>query len=239
VAIVKCSECKREISSEAETCPHCGKKKPPGRVLVLLAWIVPIPFMVVLFVVIIAIIGDGDKKAVATGSPVPSTETAPEEPPLTQMETANAYSSFVSELQAKLFSMQLLTQSYIGRIKQDAGYGDLGAQRKDSSELKDALMQSSQEMSRFSGPSNIPEDAIDVFSDTSEAAISIAGDIVEMAVDLDVSSNYGASDDGDMQRLAHDLKTHRSAFQKTVLTSYQHFGIDRQALDMKTLTIKN
>lgn len=28
MALVKCKECKKEISSKAELCPHCGYKPP-------------------------------------------------------------------------------------------------------------------------------------------------------------------------------------------------------------------
>jgi RNA polymerase subunit RPABC4/transcription elongation factor Spt4 len=31
MALKPCSECGREISTEAKTCPHCGKKDPTGR----------------------------------------------------------------------------------------------------------------------------------------------------------------------------------------------------------------
>ncbi|MGC0155645.1 hypothetical protein ACPRNU_24565 [Chromobacterium vaccinii] len=45
MALVACYECKKEISSEAPSCPHCGAKKPSnvktyllGTVGVIIAW---------------------------------------------------------------------------------------------------------------------------------------------------------------------------------------------------------
>jgi len=31
MAIMKCRECERDVSSEAKVCPHCGAKKPGWR----------------------------------------------------------------------------------------------------------------------------------------------------------------------------------------------------------------
>ncbi|WP_409450394.1 zinc ribbon domain-containing protein, partial [Cedecea neteri] len=28
IALTKCKECKKEVSSSAKTCPHCGVKNP-------------------------------------------------------------------------------------------------------------------------------------------------------------------------------------------------------------------
>ena len=32
MGLVKCSECKKEVSASAQTCPHCGVKSPASKV---------------------------------------------------------------------------------------------------------------------------------------------------------------------------------------------------------------
>ena len=55
MALINCSECGKEVSTEAEACPHCGAKQPREFVwlkLVALIVIVPIALLVIIGLVI-------------------------------------------------------------------------------------------------------------------------------------------------------------------------------------------
>jgi len=76
MALVACKECKQQVSSDAKTCPHCGKKIKAGVgrgcLLVLLA------FMVMVILIIIFAPDSSQNSAVSpaitdsTGRPVPA-----------------------------------------------------------------------------------------------------------------------------------------------------------------------
>jgi hypothetical protein len=53
MALKKCKECQKEISTSAKTCPHCGKKRPTGG----LAWLAKIFLIIVGLAILGNIIG--------------------------------------------------------------------------------------------------------------------------------------------------------------------------------------
>ena len=69
MALIKCKECKKEVSSTAKICPNCGIKNPnptsSGAII----------FFVVLAIVIISNIGDDDKKTNQPPKPLTVAET--------------------------------------------------------------------------------------------------------------------------------------------------------------------
>lgn len=78
MALVKCRECQKEISSEAKTCPHCGaaKKKKPGFLRNTLYGIV----IVIGVLFIIGTMSDPKERASTSASANASTPSAPAVP---------------------------------------------------------------------------------------------------------------------------------------------------------------
>ncbi|MBU0924434.1 OB-fold putative lipoprotein [bacterium] len=57
MSLVKCRECKKEISSEAKICPHCGIEKPTKKGITFLQ-----VFLLMIFTIIALVIFDSDSK---------------------------------------------------------------------------------------------------------------------------------------------------------------------------------
>ena len=57
MALRKCGECGREISSWAKQCPHCGGPTPVQNVATLIAFIGCLPFIIIAFIIMVVLFG--------------------------------------------------------------------------------------------------------------------------------------------------------------------------------------
>jgi hypothetical protein len=159
--------------------------------------------------------------------------------PISPREAGLIFSTYIGELQAKLFVMQFMADTYRGRIAQDAAFRNLDDMRADSETLKTSLMSTSEEVGNIPFGMLVEEADEDYWENVQNAAEMMAADAVEMAVDVAVQANYGADDGGaDMNRLSRDIRQQRKAFEAAIMAGYKHFGYKPSEVDMKTLTLK-
>ena len=81
MSMVNCKGCGREISSHAETCPHCGEpQKPKG--MGCLSWTISIVLLLLIFLVVFGRCSVPSSKTSYTPSSSPSSAYSPSVPPL-------------------------------------------------------------------------------------------------------------------------------------------------------------
>jgi len=81
MAMAACRECKKEVTSEAKTCPHCGISIPVKPKPTAAAWLVTLGIIVV----VVGLVYDGNKSTDATKPAEPPAKTAAQ----IQAETEN------------------------------------------------------------------------------------------------------------------------------------------------------
>jgi hypothetical protein len=238
MALIKCKDCGKEISSSASKCPHCGVKRP-GFSETLAAVLV---FGFIVCIGAAAWMGSRDD-AKKDEAPAPAASIAqildePADAPLSPRETGKIFSEYVSQLQAKLYAMGSISEIYTARMRQDAAYGKLDDMRADSEALKVALMKDAEEIGEVQFGAMFEDADLDCFERAQEIAQTMAADDVEMAVDIAVQANYGLDDGGtDMNKLARDLREQRRAFNTAVMAAYKHFGYKSGDVNKATLTL--
>lgn len=247
MAIVKCKECVKDISSDAQTCPHCGKVWPvakPEKVHFLRA--VAIAIACTFFLVLVVIYSGEHSSQRAELKPVLAQESSPatapaidNSPALTPRETGQVFSEYIGQLQAKLLAAGLLGDVYGSKLKQDAKFNNLEAMRTDSETLKTMLMNEQDELSKILAPPGNYSDVDGVlFGEVYEAAQALLGDDIEMAVDVAVAANYGMQDDGDMDKITREMKQTRKKYEALIFEGYKRFGYKRSDVNSSTLTLK-
>lgn len=82
MALKPCKECKREISTEAKTCPHCGKKSPTSRAGSL--------GLILVAVLVLSVFAALSSTPTPTDNASPPPATAPAERPASRRDQALA-----------------------------------------------------------------------------------------------------------------------------------------------------
>jgi hypothetical protein len=244
MALIKCKECNKEISSSASKCPHCGVKRPG--LAETLASVLAFGFIACIGAAWWAGSHGEAKKTETPREPAPTQAAqlpieSADDTPLTSHEAGRIFSTYVGQLQAKLFVMGSMSEMYVSRLKQDAAFYKLDDMRADSETLKNGLMKLGADLSQIPYGMVVEDADSEVWEKVLGAAQAMAADDVEMAVDLAVQANYGAemNDDGDMDKLARDLRQQRKAFNAAVMDAYKHFGYKRGDIDKTTLTLND
>jgi hypothetical protein len=120
MALIKCKECGKDISSDVKACPHCGKKRGMG----LLGKLILYPFLgFVGLMVLVSVVGGGSK---GSGSAGGSSAAAPPPPPaepaieVTATQLHKAYHANEVAADAQYKDKHVLVTGTVEGIKKDA-----------------------------------------------------------------------------------------------------------------------
>lgn len=172
--------------------------------------------------------------------PAPSDATPDEEgEPRTDVERQQLFSDYVGSIAEKLNAMSLIGMTYAARLRQDAQYGDLPDQRKDAETMRELLQQQEKEVTSVPVPLNLSEHDFGRFYDVQQAAETIAMDSITIAVAVAVEANTGidATEPGDPTDAS--IKRDKRAFKSAVISGYKYFGVQKNRINLETLTLKN
>jgi zinc ribbon protein len=243
MALIKCKECGKEISSDAVSCPHCGKpqfsattntsKKMTGWQMVAL---------VVVGTIVVTIIGINLSSTPApTPVPVaasagPTEEAEEDDPPIPPLQ---AYSGYVGDIQSSLFVTAVALQVSLDQLKKDFAFANQEGMKKDLDSLRIDAESQSRDIASANADTPLSEADAPYFDRVAAAAQDLASDSTDLVLNLAAGANYGSIDTPDVERLVRSAHLKRKKFEVAVYDGYKHFGRKRSDIDAGTLQLKD
>ncbi|WP_420106542.1 hypothetical protein [Herbaspirillum huttiense] len=162
---------------------------------------------------------------------------APEEPPMTKAEAAQALSTYMRQVHAQFFANSVLQQVIHGRIRQALQFRDLGKFQKGAEDLKESAMAMQNRLMMLPYPNNLEDQDQAAFDQVAERVSDVTGGMVEIAVDVAAAAHTGMDFTQDAEKDARELEKASAAMRKATLAAYKQFGIAANKIDKKNLTI--
>jgi hypothetical protein len=253
MALIECKECGKELSSEAISCPHCGRPNikvtaSPKKI----SWPALIGLLVFGAIGVTTLAGyiatHGDSPPLSPTIPAAPTsiadsvapqpaETADDDKPRSRAENAQLYSNYVGQIQTVLFVSSMMTAKLMDKLKEDYAFARLDAVQQDLQQLDQQVKKEAQSIIEIRPTQPIDEAEYDSFSSATAAASDLVSDDAELVLDLAAGANYGSTDTNEIQRIGRSVHLKRQAFEAAVYEGYKHFGYKRGDIDKTTLTL--
>ena len=167
-------------------------------------------------------------------SPAPQQPASPA--PAPTAPAGAAYSSYVSTLQSRLLSTDVVAEFYRVQIKDDARRSDHEAFRKDSRDFLAAMQDANNNFAALAPDGPVAPDDSRYCDSARDAGQAIT------SADLDVAMNLagvtGPSVNADMKAAATKVAQLRRKFTATVMQGYRHFGHPPADVDRASLALK-
>ena len=159
--------------------------------------------------------------------------------PLTRPEAIRAYSDYVMQLQAHIYSASMMMQFESNKIQQAISFQNPDAYRESAEELEDILRKAQYEVGKISYPNNLSDPDAAVFDDAQNAAFDVIAQYLSTAADIGVNAHTGMDMSGDLNKDISLSQKTQDQFRTIVLNGYKHFAVKRSSINMDTLTLKD
>lgn len=174
----------------------------------------------------------------AVGSGIQETKKISDNP-LSSAEATKAYSDYVMQLQAHIFSASMMMQLESNKIQQAISFQNLDAYRQSAEELEDTLRKTQDEVGKISYPDNLSDADATVFDDAQNAASDLIAQYLSTAADIGVNAHTGVDMSNDLSKDISLSQKAQDQFRTIVLNGYKHFAVKRSSINMDTLTLKD